>query len=128
MPLRPKQELKFYVTVSCDDDEQPRSISYPSAMAAANSELKAASAQMCRVRSSNDRFNRWIKRSAADIEMMIMGNPETDYPYAGVPWFSTIFGRDGIITALEMLWVEPAIARGVLQFLAATQATGRRRT
>ena len=113
----------FHLSAACDPKLPRHSIGYDRAMTVAETELKAASATVCEISSSNDRFTRWIKRSISDVEMMTLGNPETNYPYAGVPWFSTVFGRDGIITALEMLWIAPWIAKGVLQFLASTQAT-----
>jgi glycogen debranching enzyme len=71
---------------------------------------------------SNEQFDTWIERSRADLNMLLTAGPCGNYPYAGVPWFSTPFGRDGIITALQCLWVSPPMARGVLSFLTATQA------
>jgi len=44
----------------------------------------------------------------------------TLFPYTTL--FRSVFGRDGIITALECLWFNPGVARGVLSYLAATQA------
>jgi glycogen debranching enzyme len=124
VPLAPKEQATFHLLISASYDSvaQNGSMGYTRAMAAANTELSAAVSSVCRISSSNNRFNEWMKRSVADIEMMTLGNPEANYPYAGVPWFSTVFGRDGIITALELLWVSPWIAKGVLEYLASMQA------
>jgi glycogen debranching enzyme len=74
--------------------------------------------------SSNDLFNGVIGRATSDIDMLLTETEHGLYPYAGVPWYSTIFGRDGLITAMELLWFAPEVARGVLKVLACTQATG----
>jgi glycogen debranching enzyme len=77
----------------------------------------------CEIYTSNEQFNHWINRSKTDLITVISDTPYGPYPYAGIPWYDTPFGRDGIITAFECLWVSPEVAKGVLHFLAATQAT-----
>jgi glycogen debranching enzyme len=90
---------------------------------AAERRLEEHKAMRADLRTSNTSFNDWLGRSAADIEMLLTERETGPYPYAGIPWFSTAFGRDALITALECLWWAPYIARGTLRFLAATQAT-----
>jgi glycogen debranching enzyme len=95
---------------------------YLSAMRQARTALSRSSSRATAIESSNQIFNEIVGRSIADLYMLITETEDGSYPYAGVPWYSTPFGRDGIITALEMLWIDPQVARGVLFFLARTQA------
>jgi glycogen debranching enzyme len=123
--LEPKEETSITVNISCEQPGTNRAtVDFGRAMSEALSGLEQVRRRFCSVTTSNPRFNAWLCRSEADVHMMISGNPEGAYPYAGVPWFSTVFGRDGILTAMECLWTAPWIARSVLKYLAETQATG----
>ena len=62
-------------------------------------------------------------RACQDLDMLFTGPPGGKVPYAGLPWFSTFFGRDAIITAYSMLWARPDIALNVLRYLEKRQAT-----
>ena len=95
---------------------------YDEAAAKTAAALRSIKADEPELFTLNEQFNDWLNRSIADLHMMRTETIYGPYPYAGVPWFSTVFGRDGIIAALECLWFRPEIARGVLSYLAATQS------
>ena len=118
-----RQSASIYVTVTCERGaEETRRCRFARACARRSSERRAASRGMATIDSSNEIFNEVLCRSMADLAMLTTDTPQGPYPYAGIPWYSTTFGRDGIITALQMLWCDPRIAKGVLRRLAAYQA------
>lgn len=114
-----------FFSISCDegDEERPEPPRhFFVCMRRARHELRASTGRAASIETSNARFNEMLCRSMADLYMLLTDTEHGPYPYAGIPWFNTAFGRDGIITAIEMLWIDPAIAKGVLKYLAATQA------
>jgi glycogen debranching enzyme len=121
--LEAGQETDYFFFTSCEiGGAEIRPLGYDDALVQATHHLHGAGLEDCVIYTSNEEFNDWVNRSAADLRMLITETPTGPYPYAGVPWFSTPFGRDGIITALQYLWLDPRSARGVLAYLAATQA------
>jgi glycogen debranching enzyme len=120
--LAPSERRSVYVLAQCDDVPQAISKQFFGGMRAARRELKGNSIGNIRIRASHSEFNEMLRRSAADLHMLTTKTADGPYPYAGIPWYSTTFGRDGLITALQTLWCAPHIAKGVLKRLAAHQA------
>jgi len=119
--LAPGEMQPLFLAISCDPAES-RPLPFLRGLIAARREMREQTLERTSVETSNDRFNEILCRSAADLAMLMTDTPQGRYPYAGIPWFSTTFGRDGLITALQMLWWSPEVARGVLRRLAAYQA------
>ena len=123
--IPPHAEVTWEISISCEiEPRRNRTVlTYDRAHHEADRALQSDKVGDAHIYTANEQFNHWLNRSLADLHMLISNTPQGLYPYAGVPWFSVPFGRDGIITALQMLWMNPVLARGVLGFLAATQAT-----
>jgi glycogen debranching enzyme len=123
--LEAQKSAEIAIEVTCESDAAARvqRSSRADALARMNQSVRAAARRQAAVESDNAALDAWLRRSVVDLHMMTTQTPYGLYPYAGVPWFSTVFGRDGIITAFQLLWCDPTIARGVLRYLAANQAT-----
>jgi glycogen debranching enzyme len=121
LTLAAGESRTMFLKVECRGGRSARENVFYTYLMAANRARRRGSAAT--VETSNEVFNEAMRRGMADLHMLTTGTPEGPYPYAGIPWFSTTFGRDGLVTALQMLWCDPSIARGVLLRLAAFQAS-----
>src|SRR5262249_206529 len=106
----------------CDQPSEEQPVSFRRGLLAVHRERRQGFRNGTTVETSNQIFNEVLCRSMADLHMLITETPQGRYPYAGIPWYSTTFGRDGLITALKLLWFDPSVGRGVLRRLAFYQA------
>ncbi|HEY9751505.1 MAG TPA: amylo-alpha-1,6-glucosidase, partial [Coleofasciculaceae cyanobacterium] len=74
--------------------------------------------QATSIQSDKNTFNQIIQRAEQDIYLLRQSFGKSKVLSAGVPWFSTLFGRDSIIAASQVLLLDPQIARETLMTLA----------
>jgi glycogen debranching enzyme len=98
-----------------------RSYTFASALDMVQSERSRWREQFPFLSSDNERFNDWLNQSLKDLALLRTAGERGSYVYAGIPWFATVFGRDGLITALETLAWAPELAADTLRTLAALQ-------
>jgi len=123
LDLSRQDRLTLVIKVHCDlGGAAPEPVSLVGAYRTVRRSGRDKARDRAGVTSSNELFNTVIDRAASDIDMLLTDTEYGPYPYAGVPWYSTIFGRDGLITAMQLLWAAPGVAKGVLVALARTQA------
>lgn len=120
--LDPGEHKALLLTFACRTENTDEFENFFAAYRNARRARQAATKNIATVTSRNENFNDVVCRAASDIYTLVTQTPLGPYPYAGIPWFNTVFGRDGIITALLLLWMDPLLAFGVLRNLAATQS------
>jgi glycogen debranching enzyme len=124
LKLAPDEKATVYTTVTCWHREYQEAPfrTFPDEYARAFDFHLQKAKDKCIINASSERFNLWLERSRSDIALMTTKSEYGTYPYAGIPWFNTIFGRDGLITAMQCLWTDANLAKGVLMCLAKLQA------
>ena len=104
------------------DDSKPNADSWEKTLTVLRRERRLPFATSARIWSANPQLSGWLHQSENDLSALTASLDTGLYPYAGLPWFAVPFGRDGLITALETIEVNPAIMKGVLRLLAREQA------
>ncbi len=127
LKIDPGESKTISLTVRCESPDHHARVtditSYQDASTEAGRRRRETRQGTCEIASSNELFNVWVERSFADLYLLTTNTEHGPYPYAGIPWFSAPFGRDGLLTAFQCLWLEPQLARGVIEYLASHQAT-----
>lgn len=121
--LEPGEQVTLEVCVTCQASDAPPAPqhTFASALTTILSERETWRSQFPVPSSNHEGFNAWVERSVQDLALLHTESEQGSYVYAGIPWFATLFGRDGLITALETLSFFPSLAAGTLRTLANLQ-------
>ena len=120
--LEPGGDDRIELRIHCRTDQAPLTrATFDTALSTVRNERREWMASFPSLYSNNEGFNDWLNRALQDLAVLRTVGPRGSFVYAGVPWFATVFGRDGLITALQTLEFSPDLAAGTLRTLAALQ-------
>lgn len=121
--LQPGAQATFEIAVRCclGREPTPPTHTFISALAGLRTERRRWYQQFAQLHADHEGFNAWLRRSAYDLALLRATTAQASYIHAGIPWFATIFGRDGLITALQTLSFFPAVTQDIVRTLAALQ-------
>jgi glycogen debranching enzyme len=122
MPQRPLR-LAVVVTAQVEGQSRPPHLAVGEVVRRLRDEDEGRRRAMARITTGNAQFNAMLSRAAADLRMLQTETPDGRISYAGIPWYATTFGRDSLITALQLLPFDPGLAASTLRVLARYQAT-----
>jgi glycogen debranching enzyme len=122
LDLPPKKTQRIFFTALTDISSKGAPCFYASGLRDARRSIRRSQICETEISASDPDVDAVLKRAVADLRILTTSTADGLYPYAGTPWYSTTFGRDALITALQLLWFNPSIAQGVLRRLARYQA------
>ena len=73
------------------------------------------------VKTDHPQLQRLVDQGLGDMKLLLTDIGYGEFPVAGLPWFGVPFGRDSLISALQMLPMKPDVAKGTLLTMAAYQ-------
>jgi glycogen debranching enzyme len=113
---------EMFIEIGAEEGNPPSQERFDKALQRLSVSMQSRLRDSASISTSGRLLNEWIDKSYSDLALLTTALPTGPYPYAGIPWFATQFGRDAIVTSLQTLWLNPRLAAGVLRFLASTQA------
>jgi glycogen debranching enzyme len=121
--LQPGEDTEIVVEITpAEGEEDRRRLPFREAREQLERDYSQWRKQCTRFRTSHQQLSSYLERSVLDLRMLQSADDDgVPWIDAGVPWYSTLFGRDSLITAYQVLGVNSELAWGTLRGLAALQ-------
>jgi glycogen debranching enzyme len=114
---------RFTATPPAGNTPRTPALSRSPAARQAAVEAQAWLGDRAQLHTGDELVDRIVRRSLLDLRMLISELDGRPFVAAGVPWYATLFGRDSVISALQLLAFDQAPAAGTLRLLAANQGS-----